>query len=165
MRFETIPRGVALSTAAIDSPMGAWRLVWCDQGLLYSTTRANDRLCKDAMLAEPPAWLEKAWNAFWTGKEVSLNLCIFKQPSEFALSVYRVVSGIPAGSTRTYRDIAVHVGNPNAARAVGGLMRANPWAPFVPCHRVIGSDGRMCGYGGPGGVNMKARFLEFEKSL
>jgi len=165
MRFERIPGRVALFRAEFDSPMHTWRLVWCDRGLLYSTMGANNRTFKDAMPAEPPAWLENAWNAFWTNKQVSLNLCTLRQPSEFALSVYRIVSDIPAGSTLTYKDVAVRAGNPKASRAVGALMRANPWAPFVPCHRVIGSDGQMRGYGGPGGVSMKARFLEFEKSL
>lgn len=165
MRIEVIPKGLALSTAEFDSPMGTWRFVWSDRGLLYTTIRTNDVACKDAIPADAPRWLEKAWKSFWTGKQVSLNLCTFKQPTEFALSVYRVVSDIPAGSTLTYKDIALRVGNPKAARAVGALMRANPWAPFVPCHRVIGSDGRMCGYGGPGGITMKADFLEYEKSL
>ncbi len=165
IKFETIARGFGLFTAEFDSPMGTWGLVWCDRGLLYSTTVANGRTWKDAVFAGPPEWLEKAWNAFWTGKQVSLSLCAFKKPTNFALSVYRVVSDIPAGRTLTYKDVALRAGNPKASRAVGALMRANPWAPFVPCHRVVGSDGRMCGYGGAGGIEMKARFLEFEKSL
>ncbi|MFP4482918.1 MAG: methylated-DNA--[protein]-cysteine S-methyltransferase [Thermovirgaceae bacterium] len=165
MRFKKIEKGSALYTAEFESPMGSWRLVWCKRGLVYSTTRANDRACKDATPSPPPEWLQKAWDEFWKGMKVSLSLCSFKNPSEFALAVYRTVLDIPVGRTLTYKDVAFRVGNTKAARAVGAIMRANPWAPFVPCHRVIGSDGRMCGYGGPGGVDMKSDFLKFEKSL
>jgi O-6-methylguanine DNA methyltransferase len=81
------------------------------------------------------------------------------------MSVYRIVAAIPPGKTKSYKDVAAGTGNPRAARAIGSVMRKNPWAPFVPCHRVIGSDGNMCGYGGSGGVELKAAFLEYEKSF
>lgn len=165
MAFCTIGKGTALYTAHFESPLGAWRLAWCDRGLVCSSSRNDDFDCKGATASEAPGWLQREWEKFWLGSEVALTLCSFKEPSEFALAVYRVVSAIPAGSTSTYKDVALHVGNPKAARAVGAIMRANPWAPFVPCHRVIGSDGRMCGYGGPGGVGMKSEFLEYERSL
>lgn len=160
-----IERDTELHTVKLDSPVGRWRLVWCDEGLVSSSTERNDPGYKAAAQANPPAWLMEAWDTFWQGNEVSLHLCSFKRPSDFSMSVYRAVTAIPPGKTLSYKEIAALVKKPQAARAVGGVMRNNPWAPFVPCHRVIGSDGGMCGYGGPAGVDTKAAFLEYEKSL
>ncbi len=84
---------------------------------------------------------------------------------EFTCKVYEIVSEIPAGETMTYGQVAEAAGNIRAARAVGSVMRNNPWALFIPCHRVIGSDGSMTGYGGPKGTPLKKRILAYEKKL
>ncbi len=78
----------------------------------------------------------------------------------FLRRVYEVVAAIPAGATMTYREVAARAGSPAAARAVGAAMAANPFAPVIPCHRVVGSDGRLCGYGG--GLPMKEAMLAME---
>ena len=62
----------------------------------------------------------------------------------FYVKVWKACFEIPAGQTMTYGGIAKKVGSPKAARAVGGAMRNNPWPPIIPCHRVVGSDGKMC---------------------
>ncbi len=64
----------------------------------------------------------------------------------FAKKVYRVVLGIPAGETRTYKWVAQKSGNPKAVRAVGQILKRNPYPMLVPCHRVICSDGKIGGY-------------------
>mgnify|MGYP001563231018 CR=1 FL=1 len=66
--------------------------------------------------------------------------------SLFAQSVYRVVACIPRGHVMTYAEVARRVGNPKAARAVGRALHVNPFAPDVPCHRVIRSDGTLGGF-------------------
>jgi O-6-methylguanine DNA methyltransferase len=76
-------------------------------------------------------------------------------------SVYRVVMRIPRGKVSTYGAVARAVGVPNAARAVGSIMRANQ-DPAVPCHRVVYWDGRLGGFGGSSGVPKKARLLRSE---
>ena len=64
----------------------------------------------------------------------------------------RQVKDIPFGKTKSYGEVASLVGKPRAARAVGTILRNNPWPLFVPCHRVIGKNGKLLGYGGPQGV-------------
>lgn len=77
----------------------------------------------------------------------------------FRNRVYKVVSQIPKGKIATYGQIARLAGNSKAARAVGILMKNNPYAPEVPCHRVVGFDGRLIGYSGPGGLADKKKLL------
>jgi methylated-DNA-[protein]-cysteine S-methyltransferase len=78
----------------------------------------------------------------------------------FEANVYRIVAAIPAGATMTYAEVADQAGRPGAARAVGAAMAKNRFAPMIPCHRVVGSDGSLRGYGG--GLDMKRRLLAIE---
>ena len=82
----------------------------------------------------------------------------------FYQKVWKACAEIPKGETRTYGWIAKKIGHPKAARAVGRALGANPCAPAIPCHRVIGADGQLTGYSGPGGIRQKRRLLEKEKS-
>ena len=82
----------------------------------------------------------------------------------FQEDVLRLVTAIPFGQTRTYQQIADELGNPGAARAVGRANATNPIPLVIPCHRVLGSDGRLHGYGGAGGVETKAWLLVLEGS-
>lgn len=81
----------------------------------------------------------------------------------FECQVWNHVRAIPLGETRTYGNIARQVGRPNAARAVGACNAKNPWAIIVPCHRLIGANGDLVGYGG--GIAIKERLLELEKQV
>jgi methylated-DNA-[protein]-cysteine S-methyltransferase len=83
--------------------------------------------------------------------------------SIFQRNVLSLTSQIPYGHTSTYKDIAVRLGNRNAARAVGRVEATNPIPLVIPCHRVLGSDGSLHGYGGPGGIKLKAWLLELEQ--
>jgi methylated-DNA-[protein]-cysteine S-methyltransferase len=80
----------------------------------------------------------------------------------FASKVYRELRRVPPGRTLTYGELARRAGSPGAARAVGRAMATNPLAPFVPCHRVVGSDGGLRGFSSPGGIPQKARMLATE---
>lgn len=80
----------------------------------------------------------------------------------FREAVYAVTKRIPRGKVATYGDIARLAGRPRAARVVGFFMKTNPYAPAVPCHRVIASDGALTGYSGRGGLETKARMLRAE---
>lgn len=80
--------------------------------------------------------------------------------TEFQRQVWATTRAIPRGETRTYGAIARQVGSPGAARAVGQSMAHNPWPVIVPCHRVLGHDGRLTGFGG--GVEMKRQMLVME---
>jgi O-6-methylguanine DNA methyltransferase len=80
----------------------------------------------------------------------------------FCDRIYKIVATIPKGKVATYGQIAQLAGNPKAARAVGMCMKTNPFAPQVPCHRVVGSDGRLVGYSGGKGVSTKKSMLRKE---
>ncbi|MEG1980017.1 MAG: methylated-DNA--[protein]-cysteine S-methyltransferase [Victivallaceae bacterium] len=94
------------------------------------------------------------------------QLRIFKLPlpdcgSEFQRRVLRQVASIPYGQVATYGDIAASLGQAGAARAVGGACNRNPWPIIIPCHRVIGSNGKNIGY--RGGVSAKRWLLDMER--
>lgn len=76
--------------------------------------------------------------------------------------VYHITAQIPKGKVATYGYIARLAGNKKAARAVGFYMRTNPYAPRVPCHRVVGADGSLTGFSAVGGIFKKKRMLEHE---
>jgi methylated-DNA-[protein]-cysteine S-methyltransferase len=80
----------------------------------------------------------------------------------FRARVLRAAMRIPYGKTRTYGEIARSIGAPRAARAVGQALGANPFAPVVPCHRVVAGDGSLGGYSASGGVKIKRRLLRLE---
>lgn len=85
------------------------------------------------------------------------------QGTEFQMKVWREVRAIPYGTTRSYQDIAERIGHPRAYRAVGTANGANPIPIIVPCHRVIGQNGSLTGYGG--GLAMKERLLRLEGAI
>jgi methylated-DNA-[protein]-cysteine S-methyltransferase len=81
---------------------------------------------------------------------------------EFNIRVYEIARAIPPGETLTYGEIAKRLGDPLLARDVGQALGQNPFAPVVPCHRVLAAGGKMGGFSAPGGVNTKRRMLEIE---
>ena len=81
-----------------------------------------------------------------------------KKPSHFQKLVWQEIEKIPYGETRTYKDIAIAIGKPNAYRAVANACGKNPIPIIRPCHRVICSDGSIGGYSGPGGAKLKKLF-------
>jgi methylated-DNA-[protein]-cysteine S-methyltransferase len=82
--------------------------------------------------------------------------------TDFQKKVYKEVLKIRAGEVKTYKEIAIAINKPNAARAIGMAMRKNPFAPIVPCHRVISSSGKLTGYSAKGGINLKKILLSNE---
>ncbi len=83
----------------------------------------------------------------------------------FQERVWNEIKKIPAGQTRTYKEIAVSIGKPRSARAVANACAANPNPIIVPCHRVIRSDGRIGGYSGPGGSFGKSALISSEREV
>jgi O-6-methylguanine DNA methyltransferase len=97
----------------------------------------------------------------WTYWKPRLDLNLI---TPFQEKVLNVVAGIGRGQILSYAQVAARAGNPQAARAVGAALRANPWPILVPCHRVIGSSGQLTGFTAPGGIAAKRRMLELEQS-
>ena len=82
--------------------------------------------------------------------------------TEFQILVWKEIAKIPFGQTRTYKQLAIAIGKPNSSRAVANACGKNPYAPEIPCHRGIRSDGLIGGYSGLGGVKRKKELLEKE---
>ena len=82
--------------------------------------------------------------------------------TDFQVSVWKELLKIPRGRTKTYKEIAVAIGRPNSSRAVANACAQNPYAPDVPCHRVVRSDGSLGGYSAEGGIERKRQLLEME---
>ena len=100
---------------------------------------------------------------YFAGERREFSFALDLRGTDFQLACWRALLAIPYGQTRTYGDIARAVGRPRGFRAVGMANNRNPVAIVVPCHRVIASDGTLCGYGG--GLDLKRKLLELEGSL
>lgn len=100
---------------------------------------------------------------YMDGNRKTFDLPLAPKGTIFQKQVWQALSDIPYGQTRTYKEIAVAVGNPKAVRAVGMANNRNPLIVVVPCHRVIGSDGKMIGYAA--GVDKKEFLLRLEGSM
>ncbi len=119
-----------------------------------------DEDAADELLVEVAAGLRRyfAGEAIEFGVELDLGGL-----GDFTQRVLMACREIPWGETRSYGELAAASGSPKAARAVGGALHRNPVAPVVPCHRIIGADGRLVGFGG--GLEMKRRLLELEAAV
>lgn len=105
--------------------------------------------------------LRDAMKTYATGRKVAFNVPLdLSEGTAFQQKVWRTLRDIPYGQTWTYADIARKIGKPKSSRAVGDACRKNPVPIILPCHRVIGSNGSMTGFGG--GVNLKKRLLKLE---
>ena len=82
--------------------------------------------------------------------------------TKFQLKVWKYLKTIPKGHVKTYKEVAIGIKSPKAARAVANACGKNPHAPKIPCHRVIRSDGALGGYSGRGGIKTKQRLLRSE---
>jgi methylated-DNA-[protein]-cysteine S-methyltransferase len=100
---------------------------------------------------------------YFAGKRREFSFPLDLRGTDFQLACWRALLAIPYGETRSYAAIARAVGKANAFRAVGMANNRNPIAIVVPCHRVIASDGTLCGYGG--GLDVKRKLLELEGAL
>ena len=85
------------------------------------------------------------------------------QGTKFQLKVWKFLKKIPKGKVKTYKEVAIGINSPKSARAVANACAKNPYAPKIPCHRVIRSNGALGGYSGRGGIKQKLKLLRSEK--
>ncbi|MEX2489843.1 MAG: methylated-DNA--[protein]-cysteine S-methyltransferase [Pseudomonadales bacterium] len=104
---------------------------------------------------------KKQLQEYFTGVRASFDLKLRPDGTEFQLAVLSALQRIPYGATRSYRDIAESIGRPKAVRAVGAANGRNPLPIVIPCHRVIGANGSLTGFGG--GLEAKAYLLDLER--
>ena len=100
--------------------------------------------------------------AYFAHELVAFDLTVAVSGTPFQQAVWQALADIAYGETASYRDIAIAVGRPRATRAVGGANHVNPVPIIVPCHRVVGADGSLTGYGG--GLEMKLALLQLEQA-
>jgi methylated-DNA-[protein]-cysteine S-methyltransferase len=97
------------------------------------------------------------------GRRIRFGMDLDLSPATpFQRKVYQVMLAIPFGRVHTYRWLAERIGNPKGLRAVGNANGRNRWPLVVPCHRIVGSDGRLTGFSAPGGLDLKAELLRLE---
>lgn len=97
------------------------------------------------------------------GERTTFDIAYELEGTAFQKKVWQELTKIPYGETRTYKEIAIAIGNPNASRAVGMANNKNPLMIVVPCHRVTGTNGKLVGYGG--GIAMKRELLAMEQRV
>jgi methylated-DNA-[protein]-cysteine S-methyltransferase len=104
---------------------------------------------------------------FFVPEKVQGNRVFFMilKGTKFQLKVWKYLISIPKGELRTYSQVAKAIKKPKAVRAVANAIGKNPYAPKIPCHRVIRSDGSLGGYSGKGGINTKRKLLKLEGIL
>ncbi len=169
----TMSNSAALYRCLHESPVGWIALLGSDRGLrrLSLQPEPQDALAglgDDALLAEdnPDAFADVllALNDYFAGdtsapQRIRVDL---SGASPFFSAAWDACCSIPPGETRSYQWLAEAAGSPKASRAAGQAMAKNPLPLVIPCHRVVGSNGSLHGYGG-GGVGVKARLLELER--
>jgi len=105
----------------------------------------------------------KQFNEYFDGNRKSFSLPLSLHGTDFQIKVWNALRKIPYGKTVSYGELAAKIGNSKACRAVGMANNRNPIPIIIPCHRVIGSDGSLTGYGG--GLELKRHLLELEKGI
>lgn len=146
-----------------DTPIGRIGIAENGAGITDVFLGDDDRP-KDSVLKETKL-LEDAANQlieYLAGKRKNFELPLSPNGTDFQKLVWEALRTIPYGETRTYKQIAEQIGNPKACRAVGMANNKNPISIIVPCHRVVGTDGKLVGYAG--GIELKKKLLEIEKS-
>jgi methylated-DNA-[protein]-cysteine S-methyltransferase len=155
-----------LAYKVMDSPVGKLKLVASDKGLVAILWEDdNPRRVRLGELVEDEKQLvlretERQLKEYFEGKRRSFSVALDMRGTRFQNDVWEALLAIPFGETRSYGQLAKQLGNPKATRAVGAANDRNPISIIVPCHRVIGSSGRLTGFAG--GLDTKAHLLELE---
>ncbi|WP_168383797.1 MULTISPECIES: methylated-DNA--[protein]-cysteine S-methyltransferase [Acinetobacter] len=151
----------------MPSPVGRLKLVATDSALVAVIwDNENPKRVRQAELVEQldhPILLDaqQQLNEYFQGQRQSFELPLDFEGTEFQKKVWQALLNIPFGETRSYRQIAEQVGSPKAVRAVGAANGQNPISIIAPCHRVIGSGGKLVGFAG--GLDNKEILLKLEQ--
>jgi methylated-DNA-[protein]-cysteine S-methyltransferase len=162
--------------ALFETAIGRCGLAWGPRGLIgvqlpeRSAEATRIRLmrhCPNAEEIEPPKHIQRAIDditALLRGEKKSLRAIQLdiSRVQPFNARVYETTRAIPPGVTRTYGEVARAIGEPDGARAVGQALGRNPFAIIVPCHRVVGADGKLVGFSANGGIRTKLKMLQIE---
>jgi methylated-DNA-[protein]-cysteine S-methyltransferase len=163
---------MTLYTTTVESPCGPLLCLVGENGAVirieFENGREKQRLAREMESrgirlvedAERTAEVRRQLEEYFAGRRQTFDLPLAPEGTPFEKTVWEELRRIPFGETRSYAEVARAIGRPGAARAVGRANGANPIPVVVPCHRVIGADGSLTGFGG--GLDAKARLLELE---
>lgn len=141
----------------IETPIGRLQLCADGDGLCALRFAAAG----DAMDAAPVLLqAERELEEYFAGRRTAFSVPLSMHGTPFQMEVWAALRTIPYGETRSYASLAAQIGRPRACRAVGMANHVNPLPIFVPCHRVVGADGRLTGYAG--GLDVKKYLLKLE---
>lgn len=144
----------------IDSPIGPLTLVVDDSGALTYIFFEGQPAVDAVPGARACAPAARQLDEYFRGKRREFTIPLAPHGTDFQLAVWNELCRIPFGATISYSEVARRIGRPSAIRAVGAANGANPIPIVIPCHRVIGSNGSMTGYGG--GLPRKQKLLAIE---
>jgi methylated-DNA-[protein]-cysteine S-methyltransferase len=147
-----------------ESPVGSLLLAGSGRGLncvSFSSGRhgvaVNPEWTEERTLFDKPI---RQLREYFAGERKRFSLTLIPEGTEFQRAVWSELQNIPYGETISYKELAARIARPKAVRAVGAANGANPIPIIIPCHRVIGHDGSLTGFGG--GLPLKKRLLELE---
>lgn len=149
-----------INTNVYETPLGLIEITEDGQGITgLLLIKERD---KDIVLNETP--LLKAaiceLREYLSGERREFTIPLNPKGTEFQQKVWSELKKVPYGETRSYKEIAIAIGNPKAARAIGMANNKNPIMIIIPCHRIIGASGKLVGYAG--GMEMKVQLLDLE---
>ena len=162
------PKYVMIRSCCIETPIGPLTVA-ADEQAVRAVRFGADGASGAAMpgVSGPlPAVLQQAveeLTAYFAGRLTDFTVPVAPQGTPFQQRVWAALQQIPYGETRSYRQLAEAVGQPKACRAVGMANHRNPIPILIPCHRVVGADGSLTGYGG--GLEIKSRLLRLEQPV
>ncbi|MGB8452012.1 MAG: methylated-DNA--[protein]-cysteine S-methyltransferase [Anaerocolumna sp.] len=148
--YDTLIGKIGIS----ENGAGITQLTFSEKNISTGTEQKETPLLAEAA---------KQLNEYLAGVRKHFDLTLIPEGTEFQKKVWQVLQTIAYGETLSYKQVAEAVGNPKACRAVGMANNKNPIAIFIPCHRVIGSSGKLVGYAG--GLDLKVKLLETEKAF
>ncbi len=141
-----------------ESPIGKIMITENDARIveIELCNKVVEGLSASPLLLEAKRQLEE----YFRGKRRTFDLPLHPSGTEFQVKVWNELLKIPYGETRTYGEVSKNIGNPKGARSVGGACNKNPLMIVIPCHRVIGANGSLVGFGG--GIKVKEELLKLE---
>jgi AraC family transcriptional regulator, regulatory protein of adaptative response / methylated-DNA-[protein]-cysteine methyltransferase len=172
--FRRGGEGLRIQYSIIDSPLGRLLVAVTERGVCAVCIGDSDAFVEQSLAEDFPAAMlyrnddglrewTKPFERYFDGEYTSLDLPVHVKATAFQSRVWKSIQSIPPGKTATYSQIAYQLGEPKASRAVARACATNPVALVIPCHRVVGKDGRMHGY--RWGKNRKQALLKLEQSI
>ena len=165
MKLKTFTQTTApVWVSTIKHPSGPLLVAHLADGTLIASTFMRKRSQASIMREWQQRWPRLQWQSTKAPKAANTTTGA-PIGTDFQRAVWQKTATIPAGTVLTYKDIAIAIGKPRATRAVGTALGANPLVPFVPCHRVVGTNGSLGGYSGEGGIAAKRALLKTENVI